>query len=134
GPAGKLFGQGGRHNPLHGNLLARSQLGNLTVHAVGNCHGESHGVSPIITRNSRGEITRTPKRSAPTKSLALKVSRKSARLSTANSSRKSSFGSGRRGRQRKKMRRKFALAQRLVQHGIDVTAAENSASADTLEC
>src|SRR5580704_14896561 len=53
-----------------------------------------------------------PKRSAPTKSLALKVTRKSARLSTANSRTKSSFGSGRRGRQRKKMRRRFALAQR----------------------
>src|ERR1017187_8456538 len=112
GPAGNLFGQGRRHDPLRGNLLPRSQIDNLAVDCVGNCHIESHGASPIIARNSRGEITRTPKRSAPTKSLVLNVTRKSARLSTPNSRTKSSFGSGRRGRQRKKMRRKFALAQR----------------------
>src|ERR1035438_5679599 len=112
GPAGKLFGQGRCHNPLHGNLLLRSQVGNLAVHFVGDCDVESHGASPIIARNSRGEITRTPKRSAPAKSLVLKVTTKSARLSTASSRTKSSFGSGRRGRQRKKMGRRFALAQR----------------------
>src|ERR1022692_3920393 len=111
-PAGKLFGQGSRHDPLHGNLLPRCQIGNLAVHRVGHCHVESHGSSPIIARNSRGEITRMPKRSAPAKSLVLNVSRKSARLSTANSRTKSSFGSGRSGRQRKKMSRRFALAQR----------------------
>src|ERR1035437_636155 len=112
GPAGKLFGQGRRHDPLHGNLLPRSQLGNLAVHGVRNCHVESHRASPIIARNSRGEITRMPKRSAPTKSLVLKVSTKSARLSTASSRTKSSFGSIRKGRQRKKIGRRFALAHR----------------------
>src|ERR1035437_933252 len=40
----------------------------------------------------------------------------------------------RRGRQRKKMGRRFALAQRNLQNAVDVTTAQSSARADTLEC
>src|ERR1017187_9671302 len=40
----------------------------------------------------------------------------------------------RRGRQRKKMGRRFALAQRNLQKAVDVTTAQSSARADTLEC
>src|ERR1017187_3579778 len=111
-PAGQLLGQRRGNDPFHGNLLPRRQFGHLPVHGVRNCHVEGHGVSPIMARNSRGVITRMPKRSAPAKSLALKVSRKSARLSTASSRTKSSFGSGSSGCQRKKMGRRLALAHR----------------------
>src|ERR1039457_7032336 len=40
----------------------------------------------------------------------------------------------RRGRQRKKMGRRFALVQRNLQNAVDVTTAQSSARADTLEC
>src|ERR1039458_1052921 len=40
----------------------------------------------------------------------------------------------RRGHQRKKMGRRFALAQRNLQNAVDVTTAQSSARADTLEC
>src|ERR1035441_9552423 len=112
GPAGQLLGQRRGYYPFHGNLLPRRQFGHLPVHGVRNCHVEGHGVSPIMARNSRGVITRMPKRSAPAKSLALKVSRKSALLSPPRSTTKSHLGSGSSGRQRKKMGRRLALADR----------------------
>ena len=37
-PAGNLLRQGRRHDPFDGNLLPRSQLDNLAVHGVRNCH------------------------------------------------------------------------------------------------
>src|ERR1019366_1755453 len=40
----------------------------------------------------------------------------------------------RRGRQRKKMGRRFALVQRNLLNAVDVTTAQSSARADTLEC
>src|ERR1019366_4149081 len=68
GPAGKLFGQGGRNDPFHGNLLPRCQIGNLAVHRVGNRHVESHGASHYckeLTPPTPAPKAVPPRKSAP---------------------------------------------------------------------
>ena len=99
-PSRNLFRNRRRNNPLDGNLLTCSKVGDLSVYRIRECDAECHATSPIIAVNSRGETTRMPNCWAPAKSLLLYVTKKSARLSTASSRTKSSFASGSFGLQR----------------------------------
>jgi len=75
-----------------------------------------------------------PNRSAPTKSLVLKVRRKSARLSTANSRTKVILRVGQERPPKEEDGTQIRVGAKKVHHDIDITIARSSARADTLEC
>src|SRR5882724_8890181 len=98
-PGRQVFGEGCGEDFIHGTVLRPSDLNRLLVLFVVYAYVDAHWPSLNMLRNPAGVVTRTPSRSAPTKSLMLWVTIEAPHW-TATSRIRSSSGSRKLGRRR----------------------------------
>ncbi len=121
---GHLLGHGQRDKLIQRDILPFGQLARLGVQRIRQPQTEdAHDVLLTVFENSPGVITRTPNRSAPTKSRTLCVTMASQFASTANSRMNSSPGSQRRPPEKEHLSPAADVTQ-IVHHRVDVPVTQ----------